>query len=139
MAVSEIKLNTDLPARSIPESMMRGAMCRCPACGEGKLFRAYLKVSDSCPACGETLSHHRADDAPPYLVITIVAHIIVALILIIDALFSVPPMFHIWTMLPLTLILSLALLPLVKGAIVGIQWAQYMHGFNPHHRPGDDA
>ena len=32
---------------------------------------------------------------------------------------------------PLTLILTLLLLPSVKGTIVALQWALYMHGFDP--------
>jgi uncharacterized protein (DUF983 family) len=31
--------------------------------------------------------------------------------------------------LPLVVVLSLTLLPAVKGAIVGLQWALRMHGF----------
>jgi hypothetical protein len=33
-------------------------------------------------------------------------------------------------------VLCLALLPIIKGAIVGLQWALYMHGFDPHDREG---
>jgi hypothetical protein len=32
---------------------------------------------------------------------------------------------------PLTIGMSLALLQPIKGAIVGVQWACRMHGFNP--------
>jgi uncharacterized protein (DUF983 family) len=42
--------------------------------------------------------------------------------------------FAIW--LPLTVLLSLALLPVVKGAIVGLQWALKMHGFEDATSPG---
>lgn len=111
--------------------MRNGMKCRCPACGKGKLFRAYLKVADTCPACGEELHHQRADDAPPYLVIVIVGHLIVGIILHIEMVHRVSPMIYMWTMIPLTIVLSLALLPIVKGAVVGLQWASYMHGFDP--------
>jgi len=52
--------------RSLPQSLKRGAIQRCPACGSGALFKRYLKVADQCPSCSEELHHHRADDAPPY-------------------------------------------------------------------------
>ncbi len=39
---------------------------------------------------------------------------------------------------PLTVTLCLTLLPLVKGAIVGLQWALYMHGFDPDEREEAD-
>ncbi|MFO1156168.1 MAG: DUF983 domain-containing protein [Rhodospirillales bacterium] len=55
----------------------RGLSGRCPNCGEGRLFRAYLKQVDACAVCGEPWGHIRADDAPPWLTILIVGHIVV--------------------------------------------------------------
>jgi len=46
----------------------------CPRCGEGKLFRAFLKVDNNCSVCGLDFTPHRADDLPAYLVIVIVGH-----------------------------------------------------------------
>ena len=47
--------------RSVLTSLLRGARLTCPACGKGAMFRRYLKVSDTCPACSEALHHHRAE------------------------------------------------------------------------------
>jgi uncharacterized protein (DUF983 family) len=66
-------------SRDVMQAMRRGFCGRCPNCGKGRLFRAFLKVVDRCDHCGEELSHHRADDAPAYFVILIVGHIVVAL------------------------------------------------------------
>ncbi|MCJ7599730.1 MAG: DUF983 domain-containing protein, partial [Methyloceanibacter sp.] len=63
--------------RSVSAAIQRGLLLRCPACGQGRMFRRYLKVADQCPSCGEALHHHRADDAPPYFTIAIVGHIVV--------------------------------------------------------------
>src|SRR5262245_20673709 len=52
---------------------------RCPACSEGRMFRAFLKVVDSCPECGEELHHHRADDFPAYIVVAIVGHVMLSM------------------------------------------------------------
>ncbi|MFM2444607.1 MAG: hypothetical protein RJB09_1793, partial [Pseudomonadota bacterium] len=64
------------PVRAWWPAMKLGFRGICPACGEGKIFRAFLKVNDCCPCCGEELHHHRADDAPPYFTILVVAHIV---------------------------------------------------------------
>ena len=72
------------------EAMLRGLRGRCPACNSGRMFRAYLKVSDHCPACGEDFSHQRADDFPAYIVIVIVGHIIVPLVLTVAGISSPP-------------------------------------------------
>ena len=55
-----------------------------PGLRHGTLFRRYLKVADNCPACGEELHHHRADDAPPYFTILIVGHFVVGLVLAVE-------------------------------------------------------
>jgi hypothetical protein len=57
--------------------MKRGFRGRCPRCGEGKLFRAFLKVDNHCSVCGLDFTPHRADDLPAYLVIVIVGHLVV--------------------------------------------------------------
>ena len=110
-------------------ALVRGAACRCPACGLGALFSSYLKVADRCANCGEELHHHRADDAPPYFTIFIVAHIVVPLVLIVERLWQPSLFVHMAMWIPATLGLTLLLLPAVKGAIVALQWALRMHGF----------
>ena len=119
------------PTRSLKQAMLRGWRCRCPNCGEGRMFRAYLKVVDRCAVCGTELFHQRADDAPPYFVILITGHIVVPAALLVETAFAPPYWVHALLWVPLTLGLALGLLQPVKGAIVGWQWANYMHGFDP--------
>jgi uncharacterized protein (DUF983 family) len=119
------------PSRDIWNALLRGWRGHCPNCGEGRLFRAFLKVADACPACHEDLHHHRADDAPAYFVILIVGHLVVPLALAVETAYALPYWLHTLLWLPLTLGLALFLLPRIKGAIVGFQWAHHMHGFNP--------
>jgi uncharacterized protein (DUF983 family) len=121
------------PMRSVGEAMRRGLMGRCPKCGEGKLFRAYLKVADTCPACGEEQFHQRADDAPAYLTMLLVGHFIVAGIIAAEDIWPDGNMLVIgviWS--ALTVAASLFMLPRIKGALVGYQWAMRMHGFGGH-------
>ncbi len=115
--------------RDVMRAMLHGLRGRCPSCGKGAMFTSYLKVADRCPSCGEELHHHRADDAPPYFTILIVGHIIVGGVLSFERAFAPPSWVHLAIWLPATLISSLLLLPRVKGALVGLQWALYMHGF----------
>jgi uncharacterized protein (DUF983 family) len=126
-----------LPKRPIWRSMRRGLHGRCPNCDRGKMFRAFLKVTDRCAVCGEALHHHRADDAPAYFVILIVGHLVVPLVLVVEVVYSPPYWLHAALWLPLTIGLAVGLLQPIKGAIVGWQWATYMHGFDPNAE--DDA
>lgn len=119
----------DTVDRAVWPAMLRGWRQTCPCCGEGKLYKSYLKVSDACGVCGTELHHHRADDAPPYFVMTITAHVVIGGIFFIEKNFTVDPWLQlaIWT--PILLLMSLWLLPRVKGLLVAYQWALRMHGF----------
>jgi uncharacterized protein (DUF983 family) len=119
----------EAPARSWPKAMLRGSFHRCPACGAGSVFSGFITVKDRCSRCGEELHHQRADDAPPYFTITIVAHIIIPLLLIVERLWQPDYLVHAAIWIPATLILTLLLMPAVKGAVIGLQWALRMHGF----------
>jgi uncharacterized protein (DUF983 family) len=116
--------------RDVWTALKRGFRGRCPRCGEGKLFRAFLKVDDHCSVCGLDFTPHRADDLPAYLVIVIVGHIVVPLALMIETNYSPPVALQLAIYLPATLIASLLLLQPVKGAVVALQWALRMHGFD---------
>jgi uncharacterized protein (DUF983 family) len=116
--------------RDVWTSIKRGLRGRCPRCGEGKLFRAFLKVDDHCSVCGLDFTPHRADDLPAYLVIVIVGHIVVPTALLIETNYAPPVALQLAIYLPITVVASLLLLQPVKGAVVGIQWALRMHGFD---------
>jgi len=122
--------------RNVWTAMKRGFRSRCPRCGEGKLFRAFLKVDDHCSVCSLDFTPHRADDLPAYLVIVIVGHLVVPTVLWIETDYSPPVWLQLAIYLPFTLFASLALLQPVKGAVVGFQWALRMHGFDDN-APGD--
>ena len=109
--------------------LMRGLCGRCPNCGEGHLFRAFLKVADHCEKCGEPFRYHRADDFPAYLVIILVGHIVVPLAMWIEIAYS--PAYWLQAVIGLPLIVGLAigLLQPIKGAVVALQWHMGMHGF----------
>lgn len=111
------------------QAVGRGLMGRCPHCGEGRLFRAFLKPVDACEACGEPLHHQRADDLPPYVVITIVGHIVVGGLLMAEKFADWPMWLHMSIWPALTVLLAIPMMQPVKGGVVGLQWALRMHGF----------
>ncbi len=117
--------------RSTGDAVWKGFRCRCPHCGEGKLFRAFLKPVDVCARCDERMDGQRSDDLPPYVTIMIVGHIIVPIILAIEMSANPWPLWaHFSFWLPFTLALTLGLMQPVKGAIIGLQWGLRLHGFD---------
>src|ERR1700685_1462656 len=100
------------PKRNAWLAIRRGFSAHCPPCGKGALYSKYLKVNDRCAVCGTEFFHQRADDAPPYLTILVVGHIVGALMLAVEEINDTLPIWiHaiVWPLL--TLCLSLWLLP----------------------------
>lgn len=115
--------------RSWLNAMWTGARKKCPSCGQGRLFAGYSRTANTCSHCGLELSGHQADDAPPYITIMIVGHIAIPLALAYKQLFD-PPLwmqFAIWS--PVLILATAFMLPVSKGALIGLQWANRMHGF----------
>ncbi|MCF3641411.1 DUF983 domain-containing protein [Rhizobium sp. TRM95111] len=110
-------------------AIRRGALGRCPACGSGRLFGAFLKPVDTCAACGEAMHHHRSDDLPPYIVITIVGHLVLGGYMMTDLVVPLSTWAHLAIWAPITVAGSLLLMQPVKGGVIGLQWALRMHGF----------
>lgn len=138
-ALASLAASAKLPRRKVGPAVFRGFRNRCPSCGKGRLMRGYIKVVDECPVCGEDLSHQRADDAPPYLTMVITGHIIVPLMLLTWTLWPAPAWVYLSIFIPATLIMTLTLLRPIKGAVVGIQWANRMHGFGGEAKVGGVA
>lgn len=126
-------------ARPLVPAMKRGFFGKCPHCGTGKLFRAFVKPVDNCAACGEDYTHQRADDLPAYLVVLIVGHVCVGGFMIAEMTTDWPGWLHLAIWVPITLVMALTLLQPIKGAVIGLQWANHMHGFGGEEDfPSDD-
>ena len=110
-------------------ALRRGWRQRCPACGKGRIYGGFLKVNGACNVCGQELHHHRADDAPPYFTMLIVGHVVVGLVLSVEMHFHPQMWVHAVLWGPAVVLLSLYLLPRIKGALIAYQWALRMHGF----------
>jgi len=120
-------------ARRLPRgafgALGRGFRGRCPACGQGRMFRAFLKVSDKCPACGEELHHHRADDFPAYLVTVLTGFLLVPIVLAVEMSYTPPVWLSVSLWPAIAFVMAMALLQPVKGTVVALQWYAGLHGF----------
>jgi uncharacterized protein (DUF983 family) len=109
--------------RPLWAAIRRGLRRRCPACGQSRLFTGYLTLRASCPACGLETERYRADDAPAYFTIAIVGHIVVPLLLATERIYAPSTVIQLAVWLPVTLALTLWILPRAKGALVATNWA----------------
>ncbi|MEO1000203.1 MAG: DUF983 domain-containing protein [Pseudomonadota bacterium] len=126
-----IPVSPELPLgeRPLRPALRRGWRRRCPSCGSGPMMEGYLTVRRSCPVCAEELHHHRADDGPAWATILIAGHLMAPAMLFVFTTWRPEG----WVMAVgfsvVFSLLSLWLLPRIKGAFVALQWAKRMHGF----------
>ncbi len=116
---------------SLFQSLARGLRCRCPSCGEGHAFRAFLKVRETCAVCGEELHHHNADDLPAYIVVFMVGHFLLSVTLWMEVAYQPPYWVYAAILVPVTALMSFGFIQPVKGAVVALQWYMGMDGFAP--------
>ena len=109
-------------------AMLRGWRRCCPRCGAGGMFSVYLSVAPTCRRCGFDFETIRSDDVAPYFTIVIVGHIVVPAVLVTEQLASPPSWLELAIFMPLTLAFTLALLPFVKGAVMGAIWSSKKPG-----------
>lgn len=104
-------------------SVLRGLRGRCPACGDGKLFWRYLKVSGRCPKCDHELARYPADDGPAYVTILLIGHLIVAPLLIFPIIWESPALYSVPILLSSLAVVTLAALSRIKGGWIGLMYA----------------
>ena len=125
--------------RPLGRALRNGWRRRCPNCGSGPLLKSYLKVHDDCSVCREELHHQRADDGPAYLTILIVGHLMAPLLHFVFVTWRPEPL-ELFTIFAIGCVtLSLYLLPRLKGAVIGFQWARRMGGFGSDDRAEEPA
>ena len=123
---------TNFPRFGKGRSILTGFKRKCPSCEKGKMFSGYLKLAEKCPGCAAPIGDIRADDFPPYLTIFIVAHIIVPILILVEVNYHPPAALQMMVWPTAAVIMSLALLPVLKGAIVGFMWSLDMKGDEQH-------
>lgn len=113
---------SDMP-RSLLQAVLRGIAGKCPNCGRGKLFGAFLKVAPRCAVCQHHNGQYLSDDGPAYFTILIVSFVVIVPIFVVSVRTDWPTMSILSVFVPAVILASFGLLPRVKGAFIGAQWA----------------
>ena len=93
------------------------------------MANALLAVKPKCSSCNEEFHHHRADDLPAYLNIFVVGHVVVAMMMMALTWKLVGMWTGMFMTIGIAILASVLLMRLLKGMVVGAQWAIRMHGF----------
>jgi uncharacterized protein (DUF983 family) len=109
-------------APSLLQSVRRGLACKCPRCGQGKLFTGFLTLRPICEACGLDYTFIDTGDGPAIFIIMLAGAIVVACALIVEVKYQPPFWLHAVLWLPL--ILATTLLPLrsMKALLIALQF-----------------
>ncbi len=108
--------------QSFPKILKRGIYGRCPNCGDGALFKSYLKQVEACAQCGEKFGHIRADDAPAWLTILLAGHVVAPFLLGVVPNLDWPEWVILLVIMSYAFLLSLAILPSAKGFFISVIW-----------------
>jgi len=110
-----------------PVSLTRAALtCRCPRCGEGRLFAGLLTVRPACPSCGLDLSAEDAGDGPAVFVIFFLGLIVVGFAAIVEIKFAPPIWVHMVLWTPLILAGAILLLRPLKAGLIALQYRHHL-------------
>ena len=97
-------------------------MCRCPRCGEGRIFAGLLTVRGACPACGRDLSAEDAGDGPAVFLIFFLGAVAVGIAAWMEIEFSPPIWVHLLVLTPIILGGAIGLLRPLKAGMIALQY-----------------
>ena len=113
-----------LTAFHAPSSLRSGLLCRCPRCGEGKLYSGFLKLAKRCDRCDLDYGFADPADGPAFFVMTGVGIMVIAIWAWAVIIHQPPLWVQFATVFPALLVGCLGTLRPVKAWLVA---EQYIH------------
>ncbi|RUO97315.1 DUF983 domain-containing protein [Hyphomicrobium sp.] len=102
--------------------LIAGLRCRCPRCGQGKLFVNVLNMRDRCDACGLDYKFVDTGDGPAVFAIFILGFLCIGGALVAEFEFGVPWWVHVMLWGILTPLLAVFLLRFLKALLIALQY-----------------
>ncbi|TNE59593.1 MAG: DUF983 domain-containing protein [Alphaproteobacteria bacterium] len=95
---------------------------RCPRCGQGRLFKGFLKFAPECSHCELDFAAGDTADGPAVAIMFVVGTVVVGGALFVEIVYMPPMWVHMALWGPLTLLLSVGLLRPLKGVTFALQY-----------------
>ncbi|MGO1120242.1 DUF983 domain-containing protein [Rhodovibrionaceae bacterium A322] len=99
-----------------------GLACRCPRCGQGRLYDGLLSVKPRCEVCDFDLAEADSGDGPAVFIMFILGALVVPLALWMDSAFSPPVWVHALVWGPVIIGGSVILLRPLKALMIALQY-----------------
>jgi uncharacterized protein (DUF983 family) len=100
-----------------------GLACRCPRCGDGRLYSGFLTVAPKCEVCGLDYDFADAGDGPAVFVTLIAGFLVLGAALAIDMAYEPPLWVYAVFFLPLTIFVCLGMLRPLKSVLIALQYS----------------
>jgi uncharacterized protein (DUF983 family) len=113
---------------TLAQAVLRGLACKCPRCGQGKLFKGFLTIAPACERCGLDFGFTDAGDGPAVFIILIAGFVVVFIALIIEVKYDPPLWFEALISVPMVLAATLLPLRSTKSLLISLQY---------HHRASE--
>ena len=107
---------------TLQQTVMRGLACKCPRCGEGKLYGGFITLRPNCERCGLDYAFIDTGDGPAIFIIMIAGAIVVGAALIVEVKYQPPFWVHAALWLPLVLATTLLPLRSMKSLLIALQF-----------------
>lgn len=99
-----------------------GFRCRCPRCGEGRLYEGVLQVRERCAVCGFDLRKADPGDGPAVFIILVLGALVVLLAVLVEFWLAPPLWLHavVWGVFILGA--AIAMLRPAKALLIALQF-----------------
>ncbi len=94
------------------------------------MFDGFLHVRPVCRNCAADLSGQDSGDGPVAFIILIVGAVVLGLALVVEVRYGPPVWLHLVLWLPLTVVLTLALMRPLKSLLIALQYKHRRHDFS---------
>ncbi|RIK98689.1 MAG: hypothetical protein DCC74_03980 [Proteobacteria bacterium] len=113
---------------TLPQTVLRGLLCACPRCGEGRLFTGFLNLRPACERCGLDYAFANSGDGPAVFIILLAGFVVVGSALAVEVVYQPPFWVHAALWVPLVLAVTVLPLRPMKGLMIALQY---------HHRAAE--
>jgi len=110
------------PPVTVAQTVLRGLACKCPRCGQGKLYAGFLNLRPTCDRCGLDYAFIDSGDGPAVFIMFLAGFIVVGAALVTEVVYRPPFWVHAMLWLPLILIVTLGPLRPMKGLMIALQY-----------------
>ncbi len=111
--------------------LVAALLCRCPHCGQGKLFVGLLTIAPSCAVCGLDLGGQDAGDGATVFVVLLLGALVVTLAILVEVYFEPPFWVHIVLWPPFILGGTILMLRPLKAGFIALQYRHRNLGAPP--------